>query len=49
MEIVYAQVIRYNNVHISIINQNLNFKMSGMKGMTEETWTGKQNPKPLPL
>jgi hypothetical protein len=51
MEIVYVQVqvIRYNNVHTSMINLNLNFKMRWMKGMTEETWTGQQNPKPLPL
>jgi hypothetical protein len=50
-EIVYVQVqvISYNNVHTSMINQNLDFKVRRMKGMTKETWTGQQNPKPLPL
>lgn len=50
-EIVYVpvQVLRYDNVHAIMINQNLNFKMRGMKGMTEETRTGQQNRKPLPL
>jgi len=43
-EIVYVQV----QVQTSMINQNLDFEMRGMKGMTEETWTrtGQQNPKP---
>jgi len=38
-------------LHVSRIrvNQNLNFKIRGMKGMTEETRTGQQNRKPLPL
>lgn len=50
-EIIYVQVqvIRDSNVHTSMINQNLNFKRRGTKGVTEETWTGQQNPKPLPL
>lgn len=38
---VPVQVLRYNNVHASLINQDLNFKVRGMKGMTEETWTGR--------
>lgn len=50
-EIFYVpvQVLRYDNVQASMINQNLNFKIRGMKGKTEGTWTGQQNRKPLPL